>query len=50
VGALPALLDLQNQHLTWGETILLHGIVKKTEKTPKDALDIAKERKKEVEK
>ncbi len=31
-----------------GQMVLLHGFVKKTQKTPQDALDIARKRMKEV--
>lgn len=33
-----------------GYMVLLHGLIKKTQKTPKNDLDLAKERKKQVEK
>jgi len=32
-----------------GEMVLLHGFIKKSEKTPKDDLDIARKRKRELE-
>jgi phage-related protein len=32
-----------------GRMVLLHGLIKKTQKTPQDDLDLAKKRKKEIE-